>query len=135
MAFQQLIIIGNVGREPEFKYTPQGIAVCDFSVAVNKRTGKGEDRKEKTTWFRVTAWRERAEFASQYVKKGGRLMVVGEVEAHAYTDKDGQPQATLELTAWNIQLLDKKASGDGDVPGDGAAGGSDSAQDTSDIPF
>ncbi len=130
MTYQLITIVGNVGRDPEFKYTPQGIAVCDFSVAVNKRTGKGEDRKEKTTWFRVTAWRERAEFASKYIKKGGRLLVVGEVEAHAYTDKDGQAQATLELTAANIQLLDSKSNGEG-----AAAGADDAGDDTSDIPF
>jgi len=63
MSWQQTIIIGNVGRVSELKYTQQGVAVFDFSVAVNKVTGRGDDRKEKTVWFKVTVWRERAETA------------------------------------------------------------------------
>src|SRR5436853_4787013 len=108
MGFQQVMIIGNVGRDPEFRYTPQGVAVADFSVAVSKVTGKGEARKEKTTWFKVTVWRERAETVSQYVKKGMKIMVIGEVEAHAYLDKSGQPQASLDLTASDFQFLDSR---------------------------
>jgi single-strand DNA-binding protein len=141
MAWSQTIIIGNVGRDPEFKYTPQGTAVCDFSVAVNKRTGKGENRQEKTVWFRVTAWRERAEFASQYVKKGSRIMVVGEIEARAYIDKQGQAAATLELTANNIQLLDSRAEAQSEDQGARASGGAgagaagEGVEDVSDIPF
>ena len=139
--YQQVIIVGNVGRDPEFRYTPQGVAVCDFSVAVSKVTGKEENRKEKTTWFKVTVWRERAETASRYIKKGMRVMVIGEVEARAYTDKSGQPQASLELTANDFKFLDRKGeSGGGDTEyqvtrGAAAAGGGDYVEDTSDIPF
>src|SRR3712207_6774592 len=109
MTFSQTIIIGNVGRDPEFKYTPQGIAVCDFSVAVNRVSGKGDNRKEETTWFKVTVWRERAETASQYIKKGMKLMVIGEVRATAYLDKKtNQPTASLELTANDFKFLDSR---------------------------
>ncbi len=120
MTFQQLIIVGNVGRDPEFKYLESGIAVCSFSVAVSKVTGRGEQRKEKTTWFRVTIWRERAETASQLIKKGQRVLLVGEVEARAYTDKDGKPAASLEMTANEFKLLSAK----GDTEGDPAAAAS-----------
>src|SRR5262245_5849674 len=113
MSWQQTIIIGNVGRVSELKYTQQGVAVFDFSVAVNKVTGRGDDRKEKTVWFKVTVWRERAETASQYVKKGMQIMVVGEIDASAYTNKEGQPAASLELTASNFQFLGSRASGEG----------------------
>ncbi len=113
MTFSQTIIIGNVGREPEMRYTPQGVAVCDFSVAVNKVTGKGETRKEETTWFKVTVWRERAETASQFIKKGMKIMVVGEIKASAYTNKQGQPVASLELTANNFQFLDSRGDAQG----------------------
>lgn len=105
--YQQLIIVGNVGKDCELNYTPQGIAVAKFSVAVNKVTGKGEDRKEKTTWFRVTVWRERAETASQWIKKGMRIMVIGEVAASAYTGKDGDPMASLEVTAYDFKFLSR----------------------------
>jgi single-strand DNA-binding protein len=136
--WQQVIIVGNVGRDPEMRYTAQGVAVCDFSVAVNKVTGKGESRKEETTWFKVSVWRERAEVASQYVKKGMKIMVVGEVKASAYTNKQGQPAASLEITARDFQFLDSR----GDNAGGGAPaarGGNNSdeyaAEEASDIPF
>jgi single-strand DNA-binding protein len=142
VSFSQTIIIGNVGRDPEFRYTPQGIAVADFSVAVSRVTGKGETRKEKTTWYKVTVWRERAETVSQYVKKGMKIMVIGEVEARAYLDKNQQPQASLELTASNFQFLDSKGGGDnqgGDFQGARAnansGSGGDYPEDVSDIPF
>lgn len=110
--YQQIIIIGNVGRDPELSYTPQGVAVAKFTVAVNKVTGKGDERKEKTTWFRVSAWRERAETANQYLRKGSKVMVIGEVEVNAYIDKQGAAQATLELTASEFKFLDTRAEGE-----------------------
>jgi single-strand DNA-binding protein len=138
--WQQTIVVGNVGRDPEMSYTPQGIAVCKFSVAVNKVTGKGENRKEKTTWFRVTVWRERAETASQYIKKGMRIMVIGEVDVSAYTDKQGQPAASLELTANDFKFLDRRAEGgetgfQGAQTGSAGSAGGESVDDVSDIPF
>jgi single-strand DNA-binding protein len=128
------------------RYTPQGIAVCSFTVAVNKRTGKGDQRKDDTTWFKVTVWRERAETASQYIKKGMKILVVGEVKATAYLDKGGQPQATLELTANDFKFLDSKGEGSGGDyesagarSGGGRQGGSSSGggeyEDANDIPF
>ncbi len=136
--WQQVIIVGNVGRDPEMSYTPQGIAVCKFSVAVNKVTGKGENRKEKTIWFRVTVWRERAETASQYIKKGMRIMVIGEVDVSVYTDKQGQPAATLELTANDFKFLDRRGEGGGEAgeyQGARDNAGGQAVDDVSDIPF
>src|SRR5258708_21739645 len=104
MTFQQVTIVGNVGRDAEMRYTPQGIAVCDFSVAVNKVTGKGENRKEKTTWFNVTVWRERAGTARQYIKKGMKILVVGEIDASPFTNKQRQPAASLELPATDLNF-------------------------------
>lgn len=134
--FAQTIIIGNVGRDPELKYTQSGVAVCDFSVAVTVRFGKTEtgDRKEKTTWYRVSCWRQLGEVAAQYVQKGTQIMVVGTVEASAYLDKSGQPAASLELTATNFQLLGSR----GDVQGGGRENYNDFApppENVGDIPF
>ena len=135
MTFQQVIIVGNVGRDAELKYTPQGVAVCDFSVAVNKVTGKGENRKEKTTWFKVTVWRERAETASQYIKKGMKIMVIGEVDARAYTDKAGQPVASLDLTANDFKFLDSRGDSQGAYQAGPANGSTEYAEEPGDIPF
>lgn len=127
MGYQHVVITGNVGGDAEMQYTPQGIAVCKFSVAVSKTTGKGENRKEKTVWFRVTVWRERAETASQYIKKGMKILVSGEIDVSVYTNKQGQPAATIELTASDFQFLsDKEQSSE---PPQGAS------EEASDIPF
>jgi single-strand DNA-binding protein len=109
MTYQQITIVGNVGRDAEIKYLRDGTAVTDFSVAVSKVTGRGEQRKEKTTWFKVTIWRERAETAAQLIKKGTKILVVGEVDASAFTDKKtGEARASLEITCFNFQLLSPK---------------------------
>lgn len=110
--YQYTIIIGNVGRDPELRYTQSGIAVANFSVAVSRKwTDKNTNEpREKTTWFKVSAWRGLAETVNQYVHKGMQIMVTGEVSASAYTGKeDGEPKASLELTALDIQFLGKKS--------------------------
>jgi single-strand DNA-binding protein len=135
--WQQMIAVGNVGRDPNFKYTQGGIPVCDFSVAVTRRFGgrEGSDRQEKTTWIRVTCWRNLAEIANNYVRKGTQIMVVGTVEVSSYMDKSGQPQASLELTADTFQLL---GSREGGQQGQGNRDYNDFApppDDVGDIPF
>lgn len=105
--YQQIIIVGNVGGDPEMRYTQSGTPVTSFSVAVNKRwTGQGGQRQEKVTWFRVSAWRQLAELASQYLAKGRQVMVVGEVEEpNVWTDQSGNNRASLEITAREIRFL------------------------------
>ena len=103
--FQQTIIIGNVGRDPDMRYTPQGVPVCDFSVAVTRKWKQGDEQREETTWFKVVCWRALAEIASQYVTKGRQVMLAGRVEADAYIAKDGEARAELVLTAQDMQLL------------------------------
>ena len=122
MGYQQTIIIGNVGKAPELRYTQGGTAVCDFSVAVTEswKDTNGE-RKEKTTWIKVTAWRALAEVCNQYVHKGMQIMVVGSVEASAYMNKSGEATASLDLNARDVQFLgSRNASGQsgGDAPDD-----------------
>ena len=128
--YSKHILVGNVGSSPEMKYTPSGIAVTTFSLAVNKRWKNADgQQQEKTTWWRVTVWRQQAEFVSQYVTKGMRVLVEGEdVEARAFTDKTGNNRASLEITANVVRFMDsKKDSGD---PTDAV-----SVQDGEVIPF
>jgi single-strand DNA-binding protein len=108
--YQYTIIIGNVGRDPELRYTPSGVAVCDFTVAVSRRWNDRttNEQREKTTWFRVSAWRGLAETANQFVHKGMQIMVAGEIDASAFTGQDGQPRASLDLTARDIQFLGRR---------------------------
>lgn len=135
--FQQLIIVGNVGRDPEMKYFPDGSSVCTFSVAVTKRTGRqGEERKEETTWFRVSCWRQLAEIANNYVKKGKQVMIVGTLKARTYTDNSGQAQVSLDVTADQMQLLGGRDDG-GNMSGSADEGGYSTPQPSNmkDIPF
>ncbi len=109
--FQQLILVGHLGGDPEMRYTATGVPVTNFSLAVSKRrtTGEGETQ-EKTTWFRVNVWRRQAEIASQYLTKGAKVMVIGEIEqARPWTDRDGNLQASIEVTANQFRFLDSRS--------------------------
>ncbi len=110
--YEQTIIIGNVGRDPEMRYTPQGTAVTNFSVAVNRRwKDKDGQMQERTKWFRVTTWGKLAEVCNEHLTKGRLVLVTGEVSASAYTNQAGEPAASLELTARDVKFLDGKNGG------------------------
>jgi len=108
MSYQNVTIVGNVGRDAELKYTQQGIALLKFSVAVNKTIGKGSEKRQTTTWFNVTLWRDRAEALSSYISAGMQVLVTGEVQVSPYIDKNGKPAASMELTADDVKLLTSK---------------------------
>ncbi|GAB4513772.1 MAG: single-stranded DNA-binding protein [Anaerolineae bacterium] len=138
--YQNLTIVGNVGRVSDLRFTQGGVAVVDFTVAVNKRYTDGNNQaQEKTTWFRVTCWRRLAETMAQYLKVGRQVMVVGEVEVNAYLDKSGQPAATLEVTAREVKFLGTRDGGDGGGSGGGYdddfAPRGNAPSDMNDIPF
>lgn len=119
--YQQITIVGNVGRDPEMRYTPSGSAVCDFSVAVSERWSDRQtnEQKEKTTWFRVTCWNRLAETVNQYVQKGRQIMVVGTVDASAWVGQDGEARASLELNARTVKFLGRRD----DAPSEGSPSG------------
>lgn len=131
--FQQTIIVGNLGRDPELRYTQGGVPVCSFSVAVTTMSGQGDSRQEKTNWVRVSAWRELGERCNQYLAKGRQVMVIGTVEARAYADNAGQPAASLELTARDVRFLGSREDGGGSGGGGRDDYGGSSGVD--DIPF
>lgn len=97
----KVFLTGNLTRDPESKTTQSGISVCTFNMAV----GRGKDQ---TDFFRVTAWRQLAENCRQYLAKGKKVAVVGTVTAEAYMGKDGQPKASLEVNADNVEFLSPK---------------------------
>lgn len=107
-SFNKITIVGYLGRDPELKHTPQGDAVCTFSVATTE--GKGE--KEKTTWFRITAWRRTAEVANEYLSKGSQVYVEGRLRLEEYTDREGNKRASAEVTASDLQFLGKAGGKD-----------------------
>src|SRR5256885_9478409 len=107
MSFNKIILVGNLGRDPELRYTPQGTPVCSFSLATDERrkdrnTGENND---VTTWFRVTLWGRQAETASQYLTKGRPVYIEGRLRVEEWTDRDGKPRHTLEVHATDMQFI------------------------------
>lgn len=128
----QIIVVGNVGNA-EFSYTKTGKAVLKFSVAVNKHwKGADGERKEETTWFKVTVWEKYAEALSAIIRKGSLVMVQGEVSVSAYLDKAGEAKASLEVRATNVQnFTPKSRSATGTEPDTNVSG----ETEMEDMPF
>ena len=105
-------IIGNLGRDPEMRYTGQGAAVTTFSVAVN-RTRKGPDgaTSEETEWFRVVLWDKLAETANEFLRKGNAVYVEGRLQSRKYTDKEGVERASIEVVAHELLMLGGRNEG------------------------
>lgn len=96
----RLVIIGNLTHDPELRSTTSGISVCTFTVAVNRR-----GRDQGVDYFRVTAWRELGELCSKFLMKGRKVCVVGSVSVNAYQTRDGKANASLEVTAQEVEFL------------------------------
>ena len=103
-SFNKITIVGNLGRDPVLRYTPQGTAVCDFSVATTERRG-GAGGEEITTWFKVTVWNKQAEVVNQYLSKGRQVYVEGRLEHRIFTDEEGRERGTVEIVANDVQFL------------------------------
>ncbi len=133
--YAKTVVVGHLGKDPEMRYTSSGVPVTSFNVATTRKwTNANGEPQEKTTWFRVTCWRKLAELAQQYLQKGRLVLVEGDVEASAFTDKEGNPRASLELTATTVKFLGGRGDGSsGPGPGAGAgAGGAGGAPERSD---
>ncbi len=113
MAFQQTIIVGNLGKDAEQRYLPSGVSVVSFNVAVNETWNDRQsgEKREKTTWFRVNAWAKLGESLAPYLVQGKQVMVTGTIEASAFLGKDGEARASLELRADQIRLLGGRGAG------------------------
>ena len=115
MAFSKVLIIGNLGRDPEMRYTPNGRQVTEFSVAVTHRgrdAASGEWADLGTDWFRVTVWGDRAERAAEQFRKGNRVFVEGRFRTREYDAKDGTHRTSLEITADNVIALERPSRDD-----------------------
>jgi len=119
----KVMIIGNVTRDPEIKYTPKGSAVVDIGIAVNRTfTPEGGERREETTYIDVTLWGRTAETAAEYCKKGRSVYVEGRLQLDSWEDKtSGQKRSKLRVVGENYQLLDRRPGG----AGAGSSGGGD----------
>ncbi len=144
MSYQKIIITGNLGRDPEMRYTPSGQAVTSFSVAVNETyTNSNGEKIKKTIWFRVSAWGKQAEICNQYLKKGQMVLVDGRMNAdqstggpRIWTKQDGSAGASFEVTAATVRFLSSRGEG-GEAGPTAGGGGMELAEMPSedDIPF
>ena len=114
MAFCKIMIIGNLGRDPEMRYTPSGRPVTQFTVAVSnsKPDGQGGWVDEGTDWFRVSIFGDRAERVAEQLRKGNRVFVEGRFKTREYEGNDGQKRISLDVTADNVISLDRKGRDD-----------------------
>lgn len=154
MAFCKVMIIGNLGRDPEMRYTPTGKPVTQFTVAVNQSTKNQQTGEwtEETDWFRVSVFGDRAERAAEQLRKGNRVFVEGRFRTREFEGNDGQKRTSLDITADNVIGLERRpreddaalsgAPGAGSAPASGSSGSSGggsrpSADDTDidDLPF
>ena len=156
MSLNKVMIIGNLGRDPEMCYTPAGQAVTQFTVAVNRnfKDGQGE-WQEETEWFRVVVWRDAAERAAEQLRKGSKVYCEGRLQTRQWEDREGQKRYTTELIADRVVNLERRSQeggggdfGGGDesfasarparpsrVPDAPPRGGGDNVDDIDDLPF
>jgi single-strand DNA-binding protein len=146
MSFHTTIIAGNLGRDPEMRYTPSGQAVTSFSVAVNDDyTNNNGERVKRTIWFRISAWGKQAETCNQYLKKGSKVLVEGRLTVdqatggpRIWTGQDGQPRASFEISASTVRFLSSRSdseSGGSMAATPSAEEGMSGPAEDGDIPF
>jgi len=141
--YQTIIIVGNVGRDPEMRYTPSGQAVTSFSVATNRQyTNNNAETIKETIWFRVSAWGKTGETCNQYLKKGSKVLVEGRLTADPATGgpriwqaQDGTSRASFEVSANTVRFLSSRTETEGSGMGSPAADEGGVPAESEDIPF
>ncbi len=116
MTYQNVIIVGNLGDDPEMRYTPSGSPVVNFSLATNRQyTNNAGERIKETTWFNVSVWGKQAEACGQYLCKGSKVLIEGRMQQdkatggpRIWTGNDGSPRASFEITAQVVRFLDSR---------------------------
>ena len=104
----KVILLGNLGKDPDFKYLQNGTAVTTFSLALNRNVKDGDGWKEQTEWVRCVAWEKQAETIGQYVKKGNQLYVEGRLQTREWTDNDNVKRYTTEIVVQEFNLIGSK---------------------------
>jgi len=124
--YQKIFLAGNLGRDPELRYTPNGTPVTQFSVATNEKwTGQDGQQQERTIWWRVSVWGKQGEAVSQYLRKGSQVFVEGRMDPDPetggpklWTRKDGRTGASYEVVARRVQFVGKRGAASFDEPRD-----------------
>jgi len=132
----KIMLIGNLGRDPEMDYTPNGVAVTKFSLAVNRvtKTSTGE-RQTETEWFNIVAWRQLAEICYNHLKKGHKVFIEGRLTVRKYTDKNNVERTAIEVIANDMEMLTPKGQGGQGSGADTYLNENDSLGELEDHPF
>ena len=139
----KVILIGNLGRDPELRYTQNGTAVANFTLATTDSWTKDGEKNERTEWHNIVAWARLAEICGEYLTKGRQVYIEGRIQTRKWEDRDGNTRYTTEIVAQNMQMLGSRGDagdfggGGGDFGGGGgpAPGPDDSPVTDDDIPF
>jgi single-strand DNA-binding protein len=128
----KIMLIGNLGRDPEMSYTPSGKAITKFSLAVSRRSRDREsgESRDETQWFNIVAWDQLAERCTQYLHKGSKVYVEGRMTSRKYTNKDG-----IEVTAWEAVINDMQMLTPRSAEGGQGQRDSGDISDVDEIPF
>src|SRR3954467_1838014 len=120
-SFNKVILLGNLTRDPEIRYTPKGSAVCDLGIAVNRQyTLENGERREEVTYVDVVLWARLAEIAAEYLKKGRPVFIEGRLQLDTWDDKQsGQKRSKLRVIGENMQMLGSRQGGAGGAPVEG----------------
>lgn len=108
MSLNKVMIIGNLGADPEMRYTPNGDAITNFNVAVNESWTSNGEKKERTEWVRVVCWNKLAETTAQYLTKGRQVFVEGRLQTRSWEDQSGQKRYSTEVVASTVRFLGER---------------------------
>ena len=124
MSVNKVIILGRLGQDPELKYTPGGMAVCNFTLATSESwADKAGQKQERTEWHRIVVWGKLAELCNQYLSKGRQAYVEGSLQTRSWDDKNGQKRYTTEINAKTIQFIGSQANAGAGATKEMGAGG------------
>lgn len=132
----KIMLIGNLGKDPDMSYTNDGIAVTKFSLAVNRRTRTAAgERQEETEWFNIVAWRQLAETCNTYLRKGQKVFIEGRVQQRKYVGQDGIQRTVIDVVASDMEMLTPKSQQQGSSGGDDSFLNNDDLGDLDEHPF
>ena len=117
--FNKVILIGNLTRDPELRYTPQGTSVCNFGLAVNRKYKHGEEMKEEVTFINIVVFGKQADTCGQYLNKGSSVLIEGRLQESRWETEDGQKRSKHEVVAQNVRFMSKRQSASDHSSGSG----------------
>lgn len=130
-----VILVGNLGRDPELRYTPSGQPVASFSLATTESWAKDGAKQERTEWHRIVVWGKLGELCTEHLAKGRQVYLQGKIQSRKYQDKDGQERTVSEIIAFQVQFLGGKSDGPRRATDDMGYATAPLGGESDDIPF